>query len=404
MTLKTINVLLLEDSPDYAELVQQWLSTGNDDVRFSLSWTDSLAAGLNRLGKGGTDVVLLDLGLPDSEGRDTFAAMMGRAIGIPIIILSSADSESLALRLIQDGAEDYLVKSKCTGDTLIRALRYAVVRHKWQAGAGGATRDAERARFIGVVGSKGGVGTTTVACSVAAALAEESGERVLLADLNVNSGMVSFLMGIDSKYSVLDALGNLERLDRACCESIVARHTDRLDILASPNGMLQEQLPVEGVRNAFNAIAPFYRWIVADLGSPNPVSLAMVTTTAIPALFAAKRLIDSWHDLLINRERVRLIVNLADAVQPISGSELNHLFGTRVCARLPNDGPELHEACMQRRVPSATSAFGRELMSVARKIAGLQEKKTKWNRPEFLSFINRFRKPPELSPGAGAGR
>ena len=94
-----MNVLLIEDSPDYAELIQQWLSLAGEKVPFVLNWTDSLAAGVNRLAQGAVDVVLLDLGLPDSDGVETFLATRAQAPGIPVIILSAADSESLALQM-----------------------------------------------------------------------------------------------------------------------------------------------------------------------------------------------------------------------------------------------------------------------------------------------------------------
>src|SRR5690349_20911677 len=110
MDRKTLNVLLIEDSPDYAGLVQHWLSSTGEDVAFVLNWTDTLAAGLDRLARGGVDVVLLDLGLPDSYGVETLLAMRAHAPAMPVIILSAADSESLALQMIQEGAEDYLVK------------------------------------------------------------------------------------------------------------------------------------------------------------------------------------------------------------------------------------------------------------------------------------------------------
>jgi len=80
---KTLTVLLIEDSPDYAELVQQWLSI-RSDMAFVLNWTDSLLAGLNRLEQGGVDVILLDLGLPDSSGLGTFTRTKLKASGVPL--------------------------------------------------------------------------------------------------------------------------------------------------------------------------------------------------------------------------------------------------------------------------------------------------------------------------------
>jgi DNA-binding response OmpR family regulator len=110
MIKKTLTVLLIEDNAEYAELVQRWLSL-REDATFILNWTDSLMEGMNSLTLGGVDVILLDLGLPDSDGFNTFSTIKTFAPGVPIIILSASDSESLALRLVQEGAQDYLLKS-----------------------------------------------------------------------------------------------------------------------------------------------------------------------------------------------------------------------------------------------------------------------------------------------------
>jgi DNA-binding response OmpR family regulator len=108
MAKTTLTVLLVEDSPDYAQLVQRWLSP-KEDIVFALNWTDTLMAGLNRLSRGGVDAVLLDLGLPDSNGMETFTAARLHAPTVPIILLTGGDTESLALRMVQEGAQDYLV-------------------------------------------------------------------------------------------------------------------------------------------------------------------------------------------------------------------------------------------------------------------------------------------------------
>jgi DNA-binding response OmpR family regulator len=107
----TLTVLLIEDDPDYASLVQHWLSAPSDGINFVLNWTDSLEAGKARLERGGVDAVLLDLGLPDSTGMATFLGVRQTNPGVPVIILSAGDDESLALEAIQQGAQDYLVKN-----------------------------------------------------------------------------------------------------------------------------------------------------------------------------------------------------------------------------------------------------------------------------------------------------
>jgi DNA-binding response OmpR family regulator len=94
---RTLTVLLIEDSPQYAHLVQHWLSDAAEGTGFLLNWTDSLASGMSRLERGGVDVILLDLGLPDCNGIETYHQTRARAPQTPILILSSAESESLAL-------------------------------------------------------------------------------------------------------------------------------------------------------------------------------------------------------------------------------------------------------------------------------------------------------------------
>ena len=401
MDRKTLNILLIEDDPDYAGLVQQWLASTADEGAFVLNWTDSLAAGLERLAQGGVDVVLLDLSLPDSVGVETFIATRAHAPGIPVIILSAGESESLALQMIQEGAEDYLVKSTCTGDLLVRTVRYAVIRRKLQVSQAGAETSSERARIIGVVGAKGGVGTSTVACNLAAALRHQTGKEVLLADLDVNSGQVSFLMGIDPKYTVLDAISNVDRLDAGCWEAIVTHGPSDLHIIPSPSLLGHDELPLEGLRKVFQLIRSFYRWIVVDLGQLNRLSMSLldkvdellvVTTTAIPALYETKRVIDALVNASIERDQLRLIVNRMEDVQSLSGSELNQIFGVRVYAQLPYDRAGVHNACLQRKLPSPTSNVGQQIVNLARKIGGLHEKKAKSNLPEFLSFVGKFRK------------
>ena len=102
MAKQNLRVLLIEDSPEYAELVHRWLAP-KDEVVFTLNWADSLMQGLNSLAQGGVDVILLDLGLPDSSGHDTFTTARAYARGVPVIVLSGGDSESLALRMVQEG-------------------------------------------------------------------------------------------------------------------------------------------------------------------------------------------------------------------------------------------------------------------------------------------------------------
>src|SRR4051794_5469290 len=103
-------VLLVEDTPDHADLAELALDEPDPQGSFGVIRTSRLAEALPRLDGGGVDVVLLDLILPDSEGLATFNAVRDHAPSVPIVVMSALDDEELALEAVREGAQDYLVK------------------------------------------------------------------------------------------------------------------------------------------------------------------------------------------------------------------------------------------------------------------------------------------------------
>ncbi len=124
-----INVLLIEDNPGDARLIQEMLAE-KGDARLKLERVNQLGAGLARLVANDIRLVLLDLGLPDSQGFDTFAKIYTQAPRVPIVVLSGLADEDLAIKTVQEGAQDYLVKGQINSDLLVRAIRYAIERKR----------------------------------------------------------------------------------------------------------------------------------------------------------------------------------------------------------------------------------------------------------------------------------
>jgi PAS domain S-box-containing protein len=121
-----VQILLVEDSPSDALLVREALRAAS--LHFRLSQAERLGEGIERLGARRFDLVLLDLGLPDSYGLETLAAVQRQARGVPVVVLTGTSDEALALRAVQQGAQDYLVKGQAEGQVLARSIRYAIER------------------------------------------------------------------------------------------------------------------------------------------------------------------------------------------------------------------------------------------------------------------------------------
>jgi PAS domain S-box-containing protein len=125
--LKTINILLVEDNLDDVHFLRMLLNKASG-VRFQVESASNLEESLARLAKGGMDLVLLDLTLPETTGMDTFHAIKAQAHDVPIVVLSGLDDETLALNAMHAGAEDYLVKGRVDTQLITRAATYAIER------------------------------------------------------------------------------------------------------------------------------------------------------------------------------------------------------------------------------------------------------------------------------------
>jgi PAS domain S-box-containing protein/putative nucleotidyltransferase with HDIG domain len=126
-----IRLLLIEDNPGDARLIQEMLK-GTPNVELRLEHASTLKDGLRYIGdpEKPLDAVLLDLGLPDSQGFDTFTRLHQQAEAFTVIILSGLNDLDMALHAVRNGAQDYLVKGQISGDLLVRSIRHAIQREE----------------------------------------------------------------------------------------------------------------------------------------------------------------------------------------------------------------------------------------------------------------------------------
>lgn len=133
MSRAAIKVLLVEDDPADALLVRAALA-GTELERFELTVARRLTTAVERAGKDPFDVMVLDLGLPESKGLETFVQARRDIPNLPVIVLSGLEDEQTAMQCVRQGAQDYLLKGASMEDVLPRAIRYALERHRSQQG------------------------------------------------------------------------------------------------------------------------------------------------------------------------------------------------------------------------------------------------------------------------------
>ena len=126
---KIIKVLYVEDEMDHAILIRELIEEIKN-VHYELTHVQNLNETLLELNNNNYDIILLDLSLPDEQGVDTVARVCEQAPDIPVVVMSGTDDETMAIKALQKGAQEYLVKGKVQSHALSRILRYAIMRHK----------------------------------------------------------------------------------------------------------------------------------------------------------------------------------------------------------------------------------------------------------------------------------
>ena len=127
-----IRVLLIEDDADDALLIMKMVS---DDKRLTIGveHVTRLTAGIERLRDGEFDIVLSDLGLPESRGLDTLNLLLPAAGGLPVIVLTGLSDQTVGAEAVRAGAQDYLFKEQVNGCLLVRSILYAIERKRMAA-------------------------------------------------------------------------------------------------------------------------------------------------------------------------------------------------------------------------------------------------------------------------------
>ena len=388
-----LRVLLIEDNPGDAELVKETLA---DAGGFQVHWAEALLPGLDRAARGEIDLVLLDLSLSDNHGLEGLHAIRTHAPSLPVVVLTGFESESLALRAVQSGAQECVVKGTLQGPALAHALRRAIVRHKTNAQTARLDSRQEGAKIVSFLGAKGGVGSTTIACHVAMELQRQTKGRVLVMDLDLSGNTIAFLMKVNSPYSVTEVSYDFLYLDESSWDKLKVSGPGGLDVIQSGGPVSQEERypKAERVRLVLRFLRSLYQWIVVDLGRLSPFSarvpedtnrLYLVGTCDALGLNSAKSAVAALVQAGFDRNLLALVLNQAPARSLLSNGELGKSLGAPVEAILPESRKDFERSFQNGRWLGESRKFQSHIAQLAAGIAGVA-KDTPAPKPRF-SFL-----------------
>lgn len=379
--MRTLRAGLLIATQNMLEPARQALAARSVRVVFEQAVGVDLKTMLVRLAQARPDVLVMEIAELGPNMERVFREIRNLAAPPALIALhDSADPEKI-LAAMRAGACEFVYPPLET--TLGQAIERVAAELRGQRSGSGAT-----GKTLGFFSAKGGCGATTVACHVAVELQRQTPQKILLADLDLESGMVRFFMKTKSEYSVLDAAHNLDRLDQSFWRALISNGMPRLEVIAAPAAGPTVELPDE---QAFPGVVRFarslYDWVVVDLGRSLTVrSLSvleeidegfLVTTLEVPALYQAKRLITTLLESGYGSDRLRVVLNRMPRRPEVTLEEIQTMLGLPVYATLPNDYPALYEAYAGGELLEPGSGLGAHFARLAAKIANLPEPRRK---------------------------
>jgi pilus assembly protein CpaE len=384
-TIQPLNIAIVIAEREIAREVRETLQDLPVRVAIEqpeISDWDGFQDKLNRLR---ADVVLLEVtrlldGLPEVvlKIRSTQAAPA-------VIAVHATANPDVILRSVRAGAIEFLAPP--LGDSLIAALERISNERT------GRPAEVSHGRSLAFFSAKGGCGATTLACHLAVELARLSQRKLLLADFDLNTGTIDFLMKTKARYTVLDAVQNINRLDQSFWTKLVTNGRPNMEIISAPKGnQARTSTEDERLSHILHVVRDWYEWVVVDIGRGlNNIGMQilgeadeaiLVTGLDVPALYHAKHIIRSLQSAGYGG-RLRVVLNRISRRSEMTSAEIQEMLGMPVFAVLPEDGPALHDAYSEGELLAPNSSLGRQIVALAQKISGAKQE-TKRKKFSFL--------------------
>lgn len=253
--------------------------------------------------------------------------------GTGVVLVMSTLDPRLMLDAMRAGVNE-CIQDPVTPQALDQAVRSVIVE----------SSPPKAGRVFAFVGAKGGVGTTTLAVNTAATLGRIADGDVLIMDLHLGFGDAALFLGAEPRFSVVDALENVSRVDDAFFKSLVTKTKAGIDLLGSADRMVHGVTDAGRVRALLAFAAKRYRFTVLDVPRSDVAldalevadTVIVVTSQELPSLRSAGRLAHSLR-ARYGAAHVRAVMNRFDKRAEIAHSDVERVIGDSVKHLIPSD-------------------------------------------------------------------
>ena len=342
-----LNGLIVSDDEEFVSGTARRLRSGAVSVRLM----DDAST------QGTPDVVIVDIRASHAAAMPTIEQLRARWPNAGIFAVAATVDADLVIQSMRAGANEFFAWPP-PAETFDDALRRTSVR---RAAAPAAGNQASTMVFFG---AKGGAGTTTLAVNCAVEIARLK-KRTLIVDLKAGLGEVTLFLGVRSRYTMLDALDNLHRLDQEFMKELVVKHKSGLEILAGSDLFDRPGASDSGaLEEVFRVLGRQYEYIIVDAGAQmNACTVAtlytadtifLVANPDVPSVRNAQRLLDRIGQLGASGDRVRVLLNRAAEPYPIPPQQIESALGHPISQIFLSDYKTVSTA-LNSGVPLATA-------------------------------------------------
>jgi pilus assembly protein CpaE len=333
----------------------------------------------------GPDVVVVDIRHDASSGMAAIERLRAGSPAVAIFAIAAGAEPDLILQAMRAGANEFFpwtdgpptAASRTMEESFHGAVRRTAARR--EVATAGARPPSVNHVFLG---AKGGAGTTTVSVNCAVELARLTKRPTVILDLKTCLGEVALFLGVRPRFTVLDAVENLHRLDRDFLRELVTKHKSGLDILAGSEQFDRPNAQDAGaIEELLRVLARTYDYIVVDAGNTiNACSVAalyaadtvfLVTNPDVPSIRNAQRLVDRVRQLGAGSERVKVLLNRSSdqhliapkQIETALGYGIHHTFSSdyRTVSTALNSGVPL-SMTNHSEIASQFGSFARQLL------------------------------------------